>query len=84
MCAGQGEIRYRGYGQGGAFASKDSRQAGRKKIVSRPVEIDGTHYGHHLCFNGNPHCVVFADYPDLLDVEKIAPRSRPRRSFQIV
>lgn len=44
-----------------------------KKIVSRPVEIDGTHYDITCVSMGNPHCVVFADYPDLLDVEKIGP-----------
>ena len=36
------------------------------KIVSRPVEFDGETY-HITCVSmGNPHCVVFCDYPDLV------------------
>jgi len=43
------------------------------KIVSRPVEFDGETY-HITCVSmGNPHCVVFCDYPDLLPIEKIGP-----------
>ena len=37
-----------------------------EKIVSRPVTIDDKMYEITCVSMGNPHCVVFADYPDLL------------------
>jgi carbamoyl-phosphate synthase large subunit len=43
------------------------------KIVSRLVEIDEQTYNITCVSMGNPHCVVFCDYPDLLDIEKIGP-----------
>ncbi|MDP3448802.1 MAG: carbamoyl-phosphate synthase large subunit, partial [Eubacteriales bacterium] len=44
-----------------------------EKIVSRLVEIDEQAYNITCVSMGNPHCVVFCDYPDLLDIEKIGP-----------
>ena len=43
------------------------------KIVSRTVEFDGTGYNITCVSMGNPHCVVFCDYPDLMAIEKIGP-----------
>ncbi|MBA4347374.1 MAG: carbamoyl phosphate synthase large subunit [Clostridiales bacterium] len=43
------------------------------KIVSRPVEFDKQTYSITCVSMGNPHCVVFCDYPDLLPIEKIGP-----------
>ena len=43
------------------------------KIVSRTVEIDHVPYSITCVSMGNPHCVVFCDYPDLMDIAKIGP-----------
>jgi len=43
------------------------------KIVSRPVEFDKQTYNITCVSMGNPHCVVFCDYPDLMAIEKIGP-----------
>ncbi len=43
------------------------------KIVSRPVVIDEKPYNITCVSMGNPHCVVFVEYPDLLEIEKIGP-----------
>ncbi|WRS27694.1 carbamoyl-phosphate synthase large subunit [Oscillospiraceae bacterium MB08-C2-2] len=42
-------------------------------VVSRPVEIGGQEYNITCVSMGNPHCVVFCDYPDGLELEKIGP-----------
>ncbi len=44
-----------------------------EKIVARPVTIDTKVYDITCVSMGNPHCVVFADYPDLLPIETIGP-----------
>ena len=43
------------------------------KVISRQVKIDTQPYKITCVSMGNPHCVVFADYPDLLNIEKIGP-----------
>lgn len=50
------------------------------KIVSAPLNIDGTEYKVTLVSMGNPHCVVFAD-PDGLDLEKIGKRFENNPAF---
>ncbi len=43
------------------------------KIVNRSVDIAGGKY-EITCVNvGNPHCVVFVDNTDIIDIEKIGP-----------
>jgi len=44
------------------------------KILNYPLEVDGRTY-HISCLSmGNPHCVVYLDDPDSLDLRRIGPR----------
>lgn len=43
------------------------------KIIDTPVEINGKTYNITCVSMGNPHCVVFVDNVDSLDIEKIGP-----------
>lgn len=43
---------------------------GGERVVSRPVEVEGEAYAITCVSMGNPHCVVFVENPDLVDVEK--------------
>ena len=43
------------------------------KIIDYPVEIGGTEYRITCCNIGNPHCVVFCDQVDSVDLEAIGP-----------
>ena len=44
------------------------------KIVNRPLEVDGRTYSVTCVSMGNPHCVLYLDDPDSLDLEKLGPR----------
>jgi diaminopimelate epimerase len=44
------------------------------KIVNRALEVDGTNYRVSCVSMGNPHCVLYLDAIDELDLEKIGPR----------
>lgn len=44
-----------------------------KEIINREVEIAGEKYSINCLSVGNPHCVVFCDKVDTLDIEKIGP-----------
>ena len=44
------------------------------RIVDYPLDIDGAHYRVTCVSMGNPHCVVYVDEPDRLDLEKLGPR----------
>ena len=52
-----------------------------EKIVSRLVEIEGATYSITCVSMGNPHCVLFCDYPDLMDIAKIGPEIETARIF---
>lgn len=43
------------------------------RVVLRPVEIGGAEYAITCVSMGNPHCVVFCDNVDELDLSKIGP-----------
>ena len=43
------------------------------RVISRPVRIDGVEYKITCVSIGNPHCVVFVDNLDNLDIQKIGP-----------
>ena len=43
------------------------------KIVDRPVTIAGNDYNITCVSMGNPHCVVFRDDIDRIDIEKVGP-----------
>ncbi len=44
-----------------------------KKVVGHPVEIGGSMYDITCVSTGNPHCVVFMDDIERLDIEKVGP-----------
>lgn len=43
------------------------------KVINYPVSIGGKEYKINCCSVGNPHCVVFADNVDKIDIQKIGP-----------
>jgi carbamoyl-phosphate synthase large subunit len=45
-----------------------------EKVVDRPVEIGGRNYNITCVSMGNPHCVVFCDYPESLDLQRLGPQ----------
>ncbi len=46
---------------------------GGELVVDRPVKIGGEDYNITCVSMGNPHCVVFTDNVDTLDIEKVGP-----------
>lgn len=40
-------------------------------VMGYPLTVDGTDYDIHCVSMGNPHCVIFVDDPDVIDVEHI-------------
>lgn len=44
------------------------------KIIDRTVNIYGNEYKINCCSIGNPHCVVFVDNVDSINLEKIGPQ----------
>lgn len=43
------------------------------RVIAEPAKIDRYEYKITCVSMGNPHCVVFGDNPDLLDLSKIGP-----------
>ncbi len=44
------------------------------KVVNYPIELGGEKYNITCLSIGNPHCVVFKDNIDVLDLQKIGPK----------
>ena len=44
------------------------------EIINKPLEIDGKTYDVTCVSMGNPHCVVYLDDIDSLDLERIGPK----------
>ncbi|MDL2287204.1 diaminopimelate epimerase [Eubacteriales bacterium OttesenSCG-928-G02] len=42
-----------------------------ERIINLPFNVNGTEYNINCISMGNPHCVVFMDNTDTLDIEKI-------------
>lgn len=59
-------------GADGAAACKDG-QAVKEQVVNEPVIINGTAYRMTCVSMGNPHCVVYVEDVDGLEIEKIGP-----------
>jgi len=55
-------------------AEKIPASTKEKQIIDYPIEIDGDEYRITCLSMGNPHCVVFNESIDGLDLEKIGPR----------
>lgn len=43
-------------------------------VVDYPYTVDGVHYRITCLSMGNPHCVIFTDDVEAVDVEKVGPR----------
>ncbi len=43
------------------------------RVVARPVAIEGESYRITCVSMGNPHCVIFVENPDLVDIERVGP-----------
>ncbi len=52
-----------------------------EKIVSQPLEVDKKIYPVTLVSMGNPHCVVFCDDTDNLEIEKIGAKFENHPAF---
>lgn len=46
---------------------------GEDKVIAKPLIVNGEKYIVTCVSMGNPHCVIFADDVDSLDLEKIGP-----------
>ena len=44
-----------------------------KQIVGKPIKIDGVDYNVTLVNVGNPHCVVFSDKVDAINIPVVGP-----------
>ncbi len=44
-----------------------------ESVIGRTVNIEGNEYKITCVSMGNPHCIVFMENPDLLEIEKIGP-----------
>ena len=45
-----------------------------EKAINYPAEIGSKQYNITCCAVGNPHCVVFVDNVDRIDIESIGPQ----------
>ena len=55
-------------------AAKIPVQCDHSPVVSEPIEIDGQEYRMTCVSMGNPHCVIFVDDVDALDLPVIGPK----------
>ena len=51
------------------------------QVINEPLEIDGRQYQVTLVNVGNPHCVVFVDNVDTLDLAAIGPKFEHHPAF---
>ena len=52
-----------------------------EKMIDCPINVDGKEYRVTCVGIGNPHCVVFTDNIDLLDLEEIGPKFEYHKLF---
>lgn len=52
-----------------------------KQVINKPVEIAGETYNITCCSIGNPHCVVFCDRVDPLNLQEIGPKFENAKYF---
>ncbi len=53
----------------------------REKMIGYPLEVGGEVYPVTCVSVGNPHCVLFPDAPDGMDLEKIGPMFEYAKEF---
>lgn len=54
---------------------------GSQKLVGEPIEVDGVKYKMTCVSMGNPHCVVFVDDINAVDLEKIGSKFETHKFF---
>lgn len=54
-------------------AEKIPVRLGLSRVVNAPLQVNGREYAVTCVSMGNPHCVIFGEDPDLIDLEKIGP-----------
>lgn len=52
-----------------------------KQIVSQPLEAGGEIYNVTLVNTGNPHCVVFVENPDAINIEELGKKFENHPAF---
>ncbi|MBQ7900796.1 MAG: carbamoyl-phosphate synthase large subunit, partial [Clostridia bacterium] len=51
------------------------------RVIDREVEIDGAKYNISCVSMGNPHCVIFADDVESIDLRKVGPKFENHEIF---
>ena len=54
---------------------------GSKKLIAEPIEVDGVKYKMTCVSMGNPHCVIFVDDINKVDLENIGPKFETHKFF---
>ncbi len=54
---------------------------GEQKLVGEPIEVDGARYKMTCVSMGNPHCVIFVDDINAVDLEHIGPKFETHKIF---
>ncbi|MGI6239834.1 MAG: carbamoyl-phosphate synthase large subunit, partial [Christensenellales bacterium] len=70
-----------GIGKAQLLAAKVPVICERERVIDMPVEIGGAQYRITCLSLGNPHCVVFVDNVDALDLADIGPRFEKHLMF---
>jgi diaminopimelate epimerase len=56
-------------------------KAERDSVINMPVEVDGKLYYITAVSMGNPHCVIFVDSVDSIELDKIGPALEKHKLF---
>ncbi len=56
-------------------------QYGESEMIAKPLTVSGKEYTVTCVSMGNPHCVVFGDNPELLDLAAIGPEFEHHNAF---
>ncbi|MBP0970657.1 MAG: diaminopimelate epimerase, partial [Oscillospiraceae bacterium] len=56
-------------------------QYGEAEMIAKPLTVSGKEYTVTCVSMGNPHCVVFGDNPELLDLAAIGPEFEHHNAF---
>lgn len=54
---------------------------GSQKLVAEPIDVDGVRYKMTCISMGNPHCVVFVDDINAVDLKHIGPKFETHKFF---
>ncbi len=57
------------------------RAEGKDKVVSEPLTVEGQEYAITCVSMGNPHCIIYVDDVDGLELEKIGPKFENNEMF---